>query len=48
MKRLDRKTLKAALGETIYTSFARAKWEEWDTFRTAVSDWEVERYLETS
>lgn len=40
--------LKTALGGTIYEAFTRAKWEEWDAFRTAVSDWEVERYLETA
>jgi glutamine synthetase len=38
----------SALGGTIYEAFTRAKWEEWDAFRTAVSDWEVERYLETA
>jgi len=41
-------TLKTALGSTIYEAFTRAKWEEWDAFRTAVSDWEVQRYLETA
>ncbi|GAB4417685.1 MAG: type I glutamate--ammonia ligase [Anaerolineales bacterium] len=41
-------TLKSALGPVIYDAFARAKWAEWDSFRTAVSDWEVERYLETA
>jgi len=40
--------LKSALGTTIYEAFTRAKWEEWDAFRTSVSDWEVERYLETA
>ena len=40
--------LKSALGATIYEAFTRAKWEEWDAFRTSVSDWEVERYLETA
>ena len=40
--------LKLALGATIYEAFTRAKWAEWDDFRTAVSDWEVERYLETA
>jgi len=36
-----------ALGETIYTVFRRAKLAEWDEFRTRVSDWELEKYLET-
>jgi len=40
--------LKSALGASIYEAFTRAKWEEWDTYRTSVSDWEVERYLETA
>lgn len=42
------KVLKTSLGATIYEAFTRAKWEEWDAFRTSVSDWEVERYLETA
>lgn len=41
-------TLKSALGTTMYEAFSRAKREEWDAFRTSVSDWEVERYLETA
>jgi glutamine synthetase len=44
----NNEVLKSALGGTIYEAFTRAKWEEWDAFRTAVSDWEVERYLETA
>jgi glutamine synthetase len=40
--------LKSALGETTYEAFARAKWEEWDDFRMRVSDYEIERYLETA
>jgi glutamine synthetase len=38
--------LRAALGENIFESFSRAKWDEWDAFRINVTDWEVERYLE--
>ena len=41
-------TLKAALGSTIYEAFTRAKWEEWDDYRLHVTDYEVERYLETA
>jgi len=41
------KVLKNTLGSTIYEAFTRAKWEEWDTYRTSVSDWEVGRYLKT-
>ena len=40
--------LKAALGETTYEAFQRAKWEEWDESRMRVSDYEIERYLETA
>ena len=42
------KVLKDALGPAIYEAFTRAKWEEWDSFRTSVSDWEVGRYLEVA
>ncbi len=38
--------LKAALGEEIFNAFMRAKWAEIEEYRTRVSDWEVERYLE--
>jgi glutamine synthetase len=38
--------LKAALGDSIYESFLRAKWNEWDEFRLRVTDYEIERYLE--
>jgi glutamine synthetase len=40
--------LKTALGSTIYEAFTRAKWEEWDDYRLHVTDYEVERYLETA
>jgi glutamine synthetase len=40
------KVVQDALGDSIYESFTRAKWNEWDAFRINVSDWEVERYLE--
>lgn len=40
------KILKEALGEPIYEAFVRAKWAEWDAYRTKVMDWEVETYLE--
>jgi glutamine synthetase len=38
--------LKEALGETTYETFTRAKWAEVEDYRTKVSDWELERYLE--
>ena len=40
--------IKSALGEVTYEAFVRAKWEEWDEFRMRVSDYEIERYLETA
>jgi len=40
--------LKTSLGATIYEAFTRAKWEEWDDYRLHVTDYEVERYLETA
>ncbi len=40
--------IKTALGSEIYTAFKRAKWAEIDEHRTRVSDWEIERYLETA
>ena len=39
---------KSALGEVTYDAFLRAKWEEWVEFRMRVSDYEIERYLETA
>lgn len=40
--------IKSALGANTYEAFTRAKWEEWDEFRLRVSDYEIERYLETA
>ncbi|UCD97902.1 MAG: type I glutamate--ammonia ligase [Chloroflexota bacterium] len=40
--------LKQALGSSVYESFNRAKWAEVEEYRTRVTDWEVERYLETT
>ncbi len=36
-----------ALGEHITTSYMRAKRAEWDEYRIRVSQWEIDRYLET-
>jgi glutamine synthetase len=38
--------IRDALGEHVYTHFTAAKREEWDEYRTQVSDWEVARYLD--
>lgn len=42
------KVVKEALGPSVYESFYRAKWAEVEEYRTRVTDWEVERYLEIS
>ena len=39
--------IKSALGGA-YEAFYRAKLTEWDDYRIHVTDWEVERYLETA
>jgi glutamine synthetase len=36
-----------ALGEHVYQAFARAKQAEWDDYRIRVTEWELDRYLET-
>jgi glutamine synthetase len=40
--------IRNALGEAAYEAFVTAKWAEWDDFRMHVTDYEVERYLETA
>jgi glutamine synthetase len=40
------KVVKEALGDHAYEQYLRNKTAEWDSFRTAVTDWEVDRYLE--
>jgi glutamine synthetase len=42
------KVIRSALGEELYEAFAAAKYAEWDAFRMHVTDYEVERYLETA
>ena len=37
---------RAALGEHIFNEFVSAKQKEWDSFRTYVSQWEIDKYLE--
>jgi glutamine synthetase len=39
--------LQQALGEHAYQAFVRAKKAEWDEYRIQVTDWELNRYLET-
>jgi len=38
--------IRDALGDHVFNHFIEAKRAEWDEYRTQVSDWEVERYLE--
>lgn len=40
--------LKAALEPATYEAYMRAKLEEWDEYRLRVSDYEIERYMETA
>lgn len=37
-----------ALGSTLYDAFVRAKWAEIEENRMRVTDWELDRYLETA
>jgi len=37
--------IREALGDHVYDHFVEAKRAEWDEYRTQVSDWEVDRYL---
>ena len=41
------KVIQEALGDHIYEVYNRAKRTEWDEYRIQVSNWELERYLET-
>ncbi|MCI0583980.1 MAG: type I glutamate--ammonia ligase [Chloroflexi bacterium] len=38
--------IREALGDHVYSHFVEAKRAEWDEYRTQVSEWELERYLE--
>ena len=42
------KVLVDALGPIAYEAFQRAKLEEWDEYRIHVTDYEIQRYLETA
>ena len=37
--------VKETLGTHIMTQYSAGKYAEWDSFRTSVTDWEIERYL---
>ncbi len=48
LRELEKDTLlQAALGAPVYEAFQRAKWAEVEESRMRVTDWEIERYLET-
>jgi len=36
------------MGPAIAEAFLRAKWTEWNEYRIQVTNWELERYLETA
>jgi glutamine synthetase len=38
--------VREALGDHVFNHFVEAKRAEWDEYRTQVSDWEVDRYLD--
>jgi glutamine synthetase len=38
--------VKEALGEHMFSEYYRAKYQEWNEFRMAVTDWELKKYLE--
>ena len=47
LEQLDKSLVaRAALGEHIFNEFMSSKRKEWDSFRTYVSKWELDRYLE--
>lgn len=48
IEELDRdEVIREALGDHVYSHFVEAKRAEWDEYRTQVSQWEIERYLES-
>jgi len=38
--------IKAALGESTFLKFYEAKLQEWESYRTYVSGWETDRYMD--
>jgi glutamine synthetase len=43
----DNETITTFLGESFVEKYIHAKNEEWDEFRTHVTDWELKKYLNT-
>ena len=47
LENLDKSIVaRAALGDRIFNEFMSSKRKEWDSFRTYVSQWELDKYLE--
>jgi len=42
----DSEFVKDVLGEHVFTKYLEAKRAEWDSFRTVVTQWELDNYLE--
>lgn len=42
----DNSVVRGAIGEFSFNKFYEAKMQEWDSYRIAVSQWELDRYLE--
>jgi glutamine synthetase len=40
--------IRTSLGNVMHEAFLRARQAEWETYRVAVTDWEIKRYLETT
>ncbi|MBN2147014.1 MAG: type I glutamate--ammonia ligase [Anaerolineales bacterium] len=49
LRELDKDTvIKESMGPSVYEAFVRAKWAEVEEYRMRVTDWELERYLESA
>lgn len=42
----DDEVIRGAIGEDTFVKFTRAKRAEWESFRTYVTQWEIERYMD--
>ena len=43
----NNEVVRGAIGEFTFNKFIQAKRAEWDSYRMAISQWELDRYLET-
>lgn len=39
---------KDVLGDKLFEAYTRGKWADWDEYRATVSEWEINRYLQTA